>query len=360
MSYYSIDWDALSSLPRAERFRALGDMQDTIVRATSAERARLAAEETAEQAEAHGVWGSQRRAAEVLGIKQTYLSSLVKNRKNKEAHVKIIEVSEPAALYHRYPGQHEPQSAYVELDLRERTLSAGTDPEIGNAVPFSVYHGFERRYPIPALAADVANELMAELRPLAERICAGWEETWDGNNHVARLGEDAEAAEEEIRNRLGDPGDPNKWDDSEEITVWGVDGATNGDEADEYGITAATTDERLEEVLEDIRSNLAEVSEGPVVLDREVWDYLVGLRDEQRLDSEDPTDWAVALDEFQDAEELEPGQVPGHAVEGWLAGVQLAEAQPGPDGRGRVRVAAKRGWAVVHDGAEGWVPVEDA
>jgi hypothetical protein len=44
---------------------------------------------------------------------------------------------------------------------------------------------------------------MRQIAPLADRILADWEEMWNGNNHVAVLGDDAQAAEEEISAEIG-------------------------------------------------------------------------------------------------------------------------------------------------------------
>ncbi|MFK8851178.1 hypothetical protein [Streptomyces sp. Ac-502] len=187
---------------------------------------------------------------------------------------RVIECTSPDELYRQYSGQSEPQPCYIELDLREGVLLASYNAEIGNAVPFSVHYGFERRYGIPLLHAEAANQAMRDIRPLADRILADWEQVWDGNNLVARLGEDARAAEEELEGLLED-----RFVESDQVTVWDVDGATNRCEADEYGITAETTDDRLMEIEELIRQDLASVSDSSVVVLEGVDDYLRQLRD---------------------------------------------------------------------------------
>ncbi|GHJ34288.1 hypothetical protein TPA0910_87210 [Streptomyces hygroscopicus subsp. sporocinereus] len=194
--------------------------------------------------------------------------------------VRIIECTYADELHRHYDGQTEAQDCYIELDLREGTLLASYNAEIGNAVPFSVHHGFERRYGIPVLTGDAADRVMEEIRPLAERILADWEEHWDGHNKVARLGEDAQAAEEEIEEKLSD------FDESDLVTEWDIDGATNGSEVDEYGITADTTDERLDEIEATILKDLADVSPSDVVVCHGLDDYLRELRD--KLAEDDP------------------------------------------------------------------------
>ncbi|MGW2689807.1 helix-turn-helix domain-containing protein [Streptomyces sp. NPDC001414] len=203
--------------------------------------------------------------------------------------VRIIDCTEPAELYRHYEGEFEPQGAYIELDLREGSLLADYNSEVGNAVPEAVCHGFEIRFSIPVLTADAANRVMRELAPLAERMLADWEEEWNGNNHVARLGGDAQAAYTEIEQHLGCDAygdDTQGFDGSDLVTVWDVDGATNGCEADEYDITADTTDARLDEIEVEILKELADVSESTVVVAHGLDGYLKSLRD--GLADEDP------------------------------------------------------------------------
>ncbi|MFF5265128.1 hypothetical protein ACFY4C_40110 [Actinomadura viridis] len=184
--------------------------------------------------------------------------------------VNIIRCTEPAELYRRYDGQGAAQPAFIELDLSEGTLLADYKAEVGNAVPMAVFHGLRRRYPIPVLIGEAANRVMEELAPLAQRVLDDCEEVWNGHNMVARLGEDAQAAEEEIAARLGldrkDAAmDGRGFEAADLVAEWDVDGAVNGEEAAEYGIVADTSDERLEEIAVDIIAQLAEGDPSPVV-----------------------------------------------------------------------------------------------
>lgn len=207
--------------------------------------------------------------------------------------VRVIECDTPDELHRQYDGEMQPQPCYIELDLREGTLLADWNAEVGNAVPESVYHGFERRYRIPCLTADAANRVMNEIAPLAGRVVAGFEEEWDGKNMVARLSDDAQNAEDEIETRLGNPteagfsDEPNQaFDESDLVAVWDVDGATTGDEVNEYGITATTTDARLTEIEAQIVKEIAEVSGSGVAIVPGLDEYLIDLRNE--LADDDP------------------------------------------------------------------------
>ncbi|MGW5042184.1 hypothetical protein ACWEQK_28905 [Streptomyces parvulus] len=199
--------------------------------------------------------------------------------------VKIIRCTEQTELHRHYDGQNEAQDAYIELDLRHDSLLADYNSEVGNAVPFAVHHGFERRYPIPILTGDAADRVLDEIAPMAARVLADWEEAWDGNNMVVRLGEAAQAAEAEIEEHLGlalghgDLGFENQgFDDSDLVAQWDIDGATNGCEAEEYGITAETSDEGLDEIERRILTDLAGCGDSPVAVCHGLDTYLRGLR----------------------------------------------------------------------------------
>jgi hypothetical protein len=199
--------------------------------------------------------------------------------------IRIVKCAAADELYRHYDGQTEAQPVYIELDLRNGTLQADYNSNIGNGVLETVYHGIDRHYSIPILTADAANRVMEEILPYASRIHADWEEVWDGNNHVAELGEDAQAAEEEIRAHLQLTPEydiePNQgFDDSDLVTVWDIDSATNGQETSEYNITAETTDERLDAIAIEITNELVDASPSGVIAVPGLHRYLRSLRDD--------------------------------------------------------------------------------
>jgi len=110
--------------------------------------------------------------------------------------MRIIKTT--SSIYRQYDGQCQPQPCYIEIDLERDTIEASYNAEIGNAVPMEVWHGLRRRYEIPCIFPATADELMAELLPLAERMAAGYECVWDGNNYIGELTDDAQAASDEI------------------------------------------------------------------------------------------------------------------------------------------------------------------
>ena len=115
-----------------------------------------------------------------------------------EKTVKIIENEKDN--YRKYFGQCQCQDAYIELDCKSGVLSASYDAEIGNAVPFSVYHGHDQRWGIsPYMKIKAINKLLEKIEPWAQQIIDGYEEYWDGNNNVARFDKSAKEADETIQ-----------------------------------------------------------------------------------------------------------------------------------------------------------------
>jgi hypothetical protein len=200
--------------------------------------------------------------------------------------VRINLCSDDEELYRHYDGQSEAQGCYIELDLRGESLHATYNAEVGNAVPFSVYHGFERRYSIPVLTGDAANELMEQIAPLADRILADWDEHWDGNNMKARLGEDAQAAEEEIESLLpySEPGH----ESPDVVGEWTMDAIQCTDA--ELGVRPDSTDAELGELEEEILKDLAECGESKVAVLPGLTNYLREARDRMAEEAAEDTD----------------------------------------------------------------------
>lgn len=103
------------------------------------------------------------------------------------------------AYRHTYPGQFQPQDSFFELTEGSDLICPDWNGEIGNAVPFSVYYGRDRRYHFsPQLKLAAVNRLGRTILPLLERVRAGISVNWDGSNYIAALNDDATAAENEI------------------------------------------------------------------------------------------------------------------------------------------------------------------
>jgi hypothetical protein len=101
-------------------------------------------------------------------------------------------------LHFQYQGQTNEQPAYLELD-EDGNVDASYSGEIGNGSPMHVWHGRTLRWPLPNnLSGDAIIELVNEHRSLLARVYAGHSVEWDGNNHVGRLDEDAQEAQQEL------------------------------------------------------------------------------------------------------------------------------------------------------------------
>lgn len=189
-----------------------------------------------------------------------------------EVTVNKLDESEPHQLYHRYPGQTNPQGCYIELDTRTGEWTADYNAEIGNAVPMDVWHSRTLRFRLGAVPnAAHANRLLEELAPLAQRILDGASVEWDGSNLVGRFTADAQAAENEIDEIL----DSIEWQYEEPCER--LDGEWFWD-AMHQEVTGAMTDEEIEAMVDATIDNTRD--EAPnAVIDR---DSIVGMYRDRR------------------------------------------------------------------------------
>lgn len=129
--------------------------------------------------------------------------------------VKTDNLDDKTPLYHKYQGQFNAQPAYIELDCRDGELMADWNGEIGNAIPFYYFHGLAVRWSVSSTISGASlKTILSDADFLAEcqAILDGFEEVWDGSNHVGRYADDWEEhfnAAERIIERLTD-----------EIEVW--------------------------------------------------------------------------------------------------------------------------------------------
>jgi hypothetical protein len=106
-------------------------------------------------------------------------------------------------LHLHYPGQHEPQGAYVQLHP-DGEVEFGVNGEVGNALPELVFH--DRIVRIsgvdPYLTLEGIDKLHREIRPLLEEIAEGHSVEWDGSNNAGRFTEEADEARERLDSQL--------------------------------------------------------------------------------------------------------------------------------------------------------------
>ena len=162
--------------------------------------------------------------------------------------VSITQVS-GTELHHKYPRQTRSQPVYVYLDCKREKLYADTSAEIGSGMPSDVWHNHTLRWRIPALRPEAANALLAQIEPLATQVVSGYEDCWDGHNHVGVYSKDAEAAREAIEALC----ENSFADESAQLNVWEAADwmASTGScqhQCTDLGITAETTDEALDAI----------------------------------------------------------------------------------------------------------------
>ncbi|MFE3557340.1 hypothetical protein ACFXKW_21095 [Streptomyces sp. NPDC059193] len=199
--------------------------------------------------------------------------------------VDVRPVNRPDELHAWYEGQSAPQPSYIELGLQDGILLASYDAVVGPGTEPSVHHGIDRRWTIPVLTQDAANEFLTELVPMAQRVLDGSDVVWDGNNWVGRiLTEDAEAAFDEITQRCEAIEDHDGNDDL--LSVWSVDNIGHLWDADDAGITAQTTDEDIDEIETRLTKEFADGQDLTFVVIKGLGTYLRTLRDDLAADDD--------------------------------------------------------------------------
>lgn len=190
-----------------------------------------------------------------------------------------------APLYQQYPGQFDPEPAYLLLD-EDGVVEVDWLPR--GQTPMDMYHRRRLSWSLPsAIRADRLLALLADetLRGLLDVVRAGHTVEWDGSNHRGCLTPEAEEAEEQIERLLERNLDPTDvaavWDAADwldwlDLSVCWRDDCV--EIADVGRIYTTTTDEELEDLEEEI--NAAAHQEEVVLLD--VAEHLEQLREDLR------------------------------------------------------------------------------
>lgn len=111
--------------------------------------------------------------------------------------MKGIKISRPRRVSEyrcKYDSQCNHQRAELVIDPEndEAQLYVSYNPEIGGAITMHEYHhrefhiGFNCHLPLSSV-----NKMLTNCRQYAERVVAGYDTHWDGNNIVGVLSEDA-------------------------------------------------------------------------------------------------------------------------------------------------------------------------
>jgi hypothetical protein len=110
----------------------------------------------------------------------------------------------PAPLFLQYPGQCNPQRAYVKLTADGRVCYYA-NAEIGNGVSCDIFNGTARHWSVPNdLTARGYEQLHDDIAEMLQEVSEGMSEKWNGNNTVGRLTEEASDASDALEFFLHD------------------------------------------------------------------------------------------------------------------------------------------------------------
>jgi hypothetical protein len=168
-----------------------------------------------------------------------------------------------------------------DVSLTDRTYYGG------DGTPEDEWHGRTVTYCLGGpgvIDVDLLREDLAQggrLAGLVDRVKAGHEVVWDGNNHVGLLGEDAQEASDKLERLLGDDDGASIYV-RDDMAVWDVAEWMEGSTADPEAILADTglppeSDPYGKDVTEVAKGLRAAAESDGVYLSGSVRDYLRDL-----------------------------------------------------------------------------------
>jgi len=166
----------------------------------------------------------------------------------------------------------------LDVDPAERTAELRTWAEI-YGMPASVYHGRRLHLEVGTVDAESILEYLrdGEGQELLQRICDGYEERWDGNDHRGHYTERAQDARHELEAALRDT-------DSERIGgMWEAHNWLYGASPVDLGVSATSTDEELAAAAKEVVEN-ARHDYRAIVEEDEVLECLQEMREELQED----------------------------------------------------------------------------
>ena len=121
--------------------------------------------------------------------------------------IKIVfdrERASVAPLFAHYPGQIEPQPAFVTLDLRNGNVDADYSGGVGPGMPADVWHGMVRRYPVRNdLSRDQVAQVIDGIKGTLQTIYDHGEVGMYNGNPIGRLDDTGKAAEDSLPDLIG-------------------------------------------------------------------------------------------------------------------------------------------------------------
>lgn len=112
--------------------------------------------------------------------------------------------SEFLPVFKRYGGQQSPQPAYIFLDIRDGSIGADYNGEIGST-PIIQWNNIILTFPIfPTSTSEQITQIIEDKKELFQTVLDGSSIEWDGSNSVGVFDDSAK----EALDKLGFNGDP--------------------------------------------------------------------------------------------------------------------------------------------------------
>ena len=200
-------------------------------------------------------------------LRRETLAKSVRQKTQTQPQKMSIDISRIASIcnetlpvYLKYERQSSAQPAHIELS-EDGVVTAGANPEIGNAVTMDVWHRRTLQWSInPRLTGAQIASAIQDAYTLLERIHAGHTIEWDGSNMSGTLTDDAGDASAALARRLDKlhcevnvwSADDWLWTAGDLLTVW-PEGQTLDDAA-----ASAEPSEPSNVVEDDIRDAIAQ------------------------------------------------------------------------------------------------------
>jgi hypothetical protein len=144
-----------------------------------------------------------------------------------------------------------------------------------NTTPFNVWHGRAVRWALPGeLKASAQRELLADLKDAFDRLRAGTEIVWDGNNHVGQRDDDADDARDEVEAYIAG------LHESALVRVWDAADWFGPCRDNELGVAGDMTDDEVAALAERLEAEALESGECDEI--EGGTRYLLGRRDSAR------------------------------------------------------------------------------
>ena len=173
-----------------------------------------------------------------------------------------LDENDQTALATHYHGQSSPQECYIELDTRDGSMTADYNVEIGHMTPLSVWKGEVRRWKIPLMTTDRANQLMDEIAPKVQELLDEIEGCDEWSDYATQLEDEIEGLCNEYEGNLAFfDGYEYIYDSKEDVRQRIAKGDSVEEIASDYRKEAFNEYDECHYILEDIEEAILAVKE---------------------------------------------------------------------------------------------------